>query len=82
MTEATNTEAATEAETVAREPIKAPKTFPKGHVVCRVLKAGDAKISKGVHGLNGEEYFAKGDEFATEKTIADNLEDRGFIEVQ
>lgn len=66
--------------TEAKKPDQAPAA--EGTARCRVLKNGDGKISKGVHDLNGEHYFAKGDEFTTEKTIADNLEDRGFIEIQ
>lgn len=67
----------TDAKTDAKKP-----AAPHGHVLCRVLKNGDGKISKGVHDLSGEHYFAKGDEFHAEKAIADALEDRGFVEIQ
>lgn len=60
----------------------AKKPADDGKVLCRVLKNGDGKISKGVHDLNGEHYFAKGDEFHAEKATADALEDRGFVEIQ
>lgn len=63
---------------------KAPEaaSVAEGQARCRVLKAGDGKISKGVHDINGEHYFDKGDEFVTSQAIATNLEDRGFIEIQ
>lgn len=67
--------------TEVKKPDQAP-AVAAGTARCRVLKNGDGKISKGVHDLNGEHYYAKGDEFTTEKTIADNLEDRGFVEIQ
>lgn len=67
--------------TDAKTDIKKPAA-DDGRVMCRVLKNGDGKISKGIHDLDGEHYFAKGDEFHAEKGIADLLEDRGFIEIQ
>lgn len=50
----------------------------------RVLKAGDGKVAKGVHDADngGEQYYAKGDEFAVAEAVAIALEDRGFVEIQ
>ncbi len=68
-------------------PVAAPEAVPAGFVLCRVLKNGDGKVSKGVTALDDEgqtveQYYAKGDEFAVAKAIGDALESRGFVEVQ
>lgn len=56
---------------------KAPDT-----AVVRILKAGDGKVSKGQHDLNGEHYYAKGEEVLLPIAIATALENRGFVEIQ
>lgn len=53
--------------------------------LCRVLKNGAGKIAKGftvveADGQLREQYFEKGDEFIIAASIADALEDRGFVE--
>lgn len=55
----------------------------KGHVSMRVLKAGDGKISKGVHvpGV-GDLKYKQGDVIDGAKAhLAAQLEDRGFVEI-
>lgn len=48
----------------------------------RVLKKGDGKVSTGNHSnRGGEELYEYGDHFETPKSIADELEDRGFVEI-
>jgi hypothetical protein len=81
------TEAAVEApEAEAPKRGRPPKpVLPEGHKLCRVLKNGAGKVSKGFFaveddGQNREQYFAKGDEFTVMADIADALEDRGFVE--
>lgn len=52
-------------------------------VICRVLKAGDGKISTGVHGnRGGEELYEFKEEFAVAKSIALALEARHYVEIQ
>lgn len=65
----------------------AAHALPDGYAICRVLKNGDGKIAKGMtaledDGVKREQFYAKGEEFVVEKTIADALEDRGFVETQ
>lgn len=62
-------------------------TAPAGHKLCRVLKAGDGKVSKGAFeaeedGIRREQYYAKGDEFSLPADMADTLENRGLVETQ
>lgn len=48
----------------------------------RVLKKGDGKISTGNHSSRGgEELYEFKDEFQIVKSIADQLEERGYIEI-
>ena len=48
----------------------------------RVLKKGDGKISTGNHSSRGgEELYEFKDEFTAPKSIADELEERGFVEI-
>lgn len=48
----------------------------------RVLKKGDGKVSTGNHSnRGGEELYEYKDEFPIAKSIADQLEDRGFVEI-
>jgi hypothetical protein len=65
----------------AAQTLAAPETIPT--VTCRVLPLGDGRISMGEHvrGI-GDAYYEKGETFSVEKPIADQLEARGFIEIQ
>jgi len=48
----------------------------------RVLKKGDGKVSTGNHSSRGgEELYEFKDEFQVLKSIADELEERGFVEI-
>lgn len=48
----------------------------------RVLKKGDGKVSTGAHSnRGGEELYEYGDHFEIPKSIADQLEDRGYVEI-
>lgn len=52
-------------------------------VECRVLKMGDGKVSTGQHVAGiGEVHYDKGEVFKVERSIAEALEARGFIEIQ
>lgn len=55
-----------------------------GMVVCRVLKAGDGKISKGYLDLetNADAVFAFADKPTLPRLIAEALEARNFVEIQ
>lgn len=77
---------------VKEEPAKPERKFAKQveygtvhdpMVKARVTKKGADKISTGRHepGL-GDEYFAAGEIIDVLKTTADDLEDRGFVEIQ
>lgn len=60
------------------EALKAPEI-----VTCRVLKNGDGKVSTGQHVAGiGEVHYEKGETFQTIREIADELETRGFVEIQ
>jgi hypothetical protein len=49
-------------------------------VQCEVTKLGDGKISTGKHfGGFGDAYYEKGEKFPVAQSIADSLEDRGFV---
>jgi FKBP-type peptidyl-prolyl cis-trans isomerase len=67
---------------------EAPKERPKGRfnakpVSVRVLKAGDGKVSRGQHiGGVGEDHYERGEVFSVATSIAQELEDRGFVEIQ
>lgn len=62
-----------EAELVAEEPV----------VAVRVTKKGDGKISTGKHvAMLGDELYEAGEEFSISRSIALELEDRGFVEIQ
>ena len=62
----------------AAEPAEA--VIPDGYKLARVLKKGDGKVAKGFTVEGEEQYFAKGDEVVLPASIADALEDRGFVE--
>lgn len=50
--------------------------------VCRVLPLGDGKISMGQHAAGiGEVHFIKGESLTVEISIANALEERGFVEI-
>ena len=52
-------------------------------VRCRVLKAGDGKISTGQHVAGvGEVHFERGEEFDCAERTALLLEDRGYVEIE
>lgn len=60
---------------------KAEAKPAEGEVLCRVLKAGDGKISKGVHvASKGDETWSRNDVFPASREIAEGLEARGFVE--
>jgi hypothetical protein len=66
-------------------PKAAPVAVPANEKLCRVLKNGAGKIAKGFtavedDGQTREQYFGKGDEFVVASSIADDLEDRGYVE--
>ena len=69
--------------TETKQPTAKP-SIPEGQVLVRVLKAGDGRVAKGAFDADngGEQFYAKGDEFAVAKKIADALEDRGLVEIQ
>lgn len=49
----------------------------------RVLKKGRGQISTGKHDpVTGDELYDFGDIFTVAKNIADELEERGFVEIQ
>lgn len=51
-------------------------------VTVRVLKKGHEKISMGVHvGGIGEAHYEHGETFEVDVPIAEELEERGFVEV-
>lgn len=56
---------------------------PVDTVTCRVTKTGDGKVSMGEHiaGL-GEAHYEFKEEFQIAKDIAEELEQRGFVEIQ
>lgn len=67
-------------------PVKAPRKakapeVPAGYVLCRVLKAGDGKISTGEHVAgHGDLTYSRNDVFAVPRFQAEALELRGFVE--
>lgn len=48
-------------------------------VSCRVTKKGDGQVFRGDA---GEGTYSKGDTFSVDRKIADDLEDRGFVETE
>lgn len=51
-------------------------------VTVRVLKAGNEKISMGVHVAGiGEAHYEHGETFVVALPIAEELEERGYVEV-
>lgn len=61
--------------------VEVAQTEPE-KVEVRVLKKGDQKISMGVHVAGiGEAHYEHGETFTVAKPIADELEDRGFVEL-
>ena len=62
-----------------------PVAVPAGQKLCRVLKNGAGKVAKGGtavedDGVSREQFYDKGDEVILPASIADALEDRGFVE--
>lgn len=52
-------------------------------VTCRVLKAGDGKISMGQHfGGIGDAHYERGETFQCVRSTALELEDRFYVEIQ
>jgi hypothetical protein len=69
--------AARQAAAVLAEPV------PADIVECRVLKAGDGKVSMGIHVASiGDAFYEKGEKFSIERAIAVALEDRGLVEIE
>ena len=56
---------------------------PADMVSCRVLKAGDGKVSMGTHiaGI-GDAFYERNETFRVEREIAVALEDRGYVEIE
>ncbi len=55
----------------------------KDIVACRVTKAGDQKISRGIHiPGRGDLRYSWKETFRTERSIADALEARNFVEIE
>ena len=55
----------------------------KSAVTCRVLKAGDGRISTGEHTPGeGDRTYARGDVFQASAETAAELEARGLVEAQ
>lgn len=52
-------------------------------VDCVVTKKGDGKISTGVHqAIGGDVLYEQDDTFSVAKSIADGLEDLGYVMIQ
>lgn len=76
--EALKKRAARQAATKARE--DAP---PPDMVSCRVLKAGDGKVSMGEHVAGiGDAFYERGETFTIERSIGEALENRGLVEIE
>lgn len=55
---------------------------PPDLVECRVLKAGADRISMGIHvPAVGDAFYERGETFSIERAIADELENRGLVEI-
>jgi hypothetical protein len=70
-------------ERAARQAGKALREAdPADVVTARVMKLGDGKISTGQHvpGV-GEVHYERGEEFTTARAIAQDLEERGYVEI-
>lgn len=83
MTDATP--AVAEAPVFVRKTAKEMAVVPEVDpiVSVRVLKLGADKISTGTHLAElGDEFYAQGEIFEVAKSIADALENRGFVEIQ
>jgi hypothetical protein len=64
------------------EPIGARK-FDPTPVTCRVLPKGDGRVSRGEHiPAVGEDHYERGERFSLAKSIALELEERGFVEIE
>ena len=59
--------------------IKAMRAKSDDEVSCRVTKKGDGQVFRGDA---SEGTYSKGDTFSVDRKIADNLEDRGFVEIE
>jgi|GEM_PF-2891620 len=70
---------------VSDEAVETPEVaeaIRPGYVRCRVLKAGDAKISTGEHLAGvGDLTYAWKDVFETPRPIGEALEERGLVEI-
>lgn len=56
---------------------------PPDVVSCRVLKAGDGRVSMGIHIAGvGDAFYERGETFKIERSIAADLEDRGLVEIE
>lgn len=55
---------------------------PADIVRCRVMKLGDGKVSTGQHvpGV-GEVHYERGEEFTGPRALAQELEERGYVEI-
>lgn len=68
--------AARQAAKVAKDP------EPIVMVQCRVMKAGDGKISTGLHVAGiGEVHYERDETFPAEQATATGYEDRGWVEI-
>jgi len=60
----------------------AEAAVPPGYVRCRVLKAGDGKISTGEHLAGvGDLTYARNDVFNMPRPVGEELENRGLVEI-
>ena len=75
--------AAEKRERAARQAAKVNKPLePISYVECRVMKAGDGKISTGEHVAGvGEVHYDRGETFTCVSTTAASYEDRGWVEI-
>ena len=72
------------AQAAQRKAEEAPPAAPEDPpALCRVLKAGDGRISTGHHFAgHGDAFYEKGETFVAARSIALALEDRGLAEIQ
>lgn len=59
---------------------KAMQAKSDDEVTCRITKKGDGQVFKG--GLDATGTYAKGENITLDRKIADDLEDRGFVEIE
>lgn len=58
------------------------KRLEKGYVRVRVLKLGHGKIHTGKDAPEDERFYEHGDEPSFPQSVAQDLEDCGFVEIQ